>query len=62
METQTTQTTKPIDKKVWENPTLVMINQNNVNGGPVNAIQEGTSSAFVSAGNPLGYTPANNNS
>jgi hypothetical protein len=47
------------DKKKWENPTLIVIDQGNVNGGPVNAVHENTSAGFVTPLNTHGYTPTN---
>jgi hypothetical protein len=34
------------DKKTWEIPTLVVIDSNTVNGGPVNSIAEKTASGL----------------
>lgn len=47
------------DKKVWESPTLVVIDSNTVNGGPVNAIHENTSAPLVTPLNTHGYTGTN---
>jgi len=37
-----TQTTKLNEKKTWENPTLIVIDQNNINTGVVVGTKEAT--------------------
>ncbi|WP_448700149.1 hypothetical protein ACFGVR_23510 [Mucilaginibacter sp. AW1-3] len=45
-----------VDKKRWENPTLVVIDPGNVAGGPINAVTEKTTPTAV---NLPGFTSTN---